>query len=392
VILDESHRIKGGEERRRGIALLGISTIPVRKDILSGTPAPNQQRDLGPQIEFLFPGLPYSRQVESAASPRDVLRRLFVRTTKSELGLLPPNIEYPPIAMGQEQLALYSLLKDIAVQRILETRRPGSMAEIRAQRCVMYFLESSVNPVATVESLTNNADVLDITPSVNALFEAVRRAGDSNKVLESCRRTRRLVENGKKVVIWTIFKKTLFRLEQLLADLNPVSLHGDVRTGKNTDPDTREGRLRRFLGKGGESEATKSHVLIANPAAASEGISLHTVCHDAIYVDRSYNAAHYLQSLERINRIGLPPGQETNVTILESVAPAGVGSIDYSVRRRLSAKIRNMQTLLDDPDLGVLADLEDDADMPVDATIDLADLADLLEELTVRRAPPSDTQ
>lgn len=58
-------------------------------------------------------------------------------------------------------------------------------------------------------------------------------------------------------------------------------------------------------------------VMVANPAAASEGVSLHRVCHHAIYLDRTFNAAHYLQSEDRIHRFGLPKDQETIVEIVE---------------------------------------------------------------------------
>ena len=49
-------------------------------------------------------------------------------------------------------------------------------------------------------------------------------------------------------------------------------------------------------------------VLVANPAACAESISLHTTCHKALYYDLSYNLAQYLQSLDRIHRVG---GSET---------------------------------------------------------------------------------
>ena len=49
-------------------------------------------------------------------------------------------------------------------------------------------------------------------------------------------------------------------------------------------------------------------VLIANPAACAESISLHKTCGHAIYYDLSYNCAQYLQSLDRIHRVG---GSET---------------------------------------------------------------------------------
>ena len=84
--------------------------------------------------------------------------------------------------------------------------------------------------------------------------------------------------------------------------------------------ETREGRLRRF------HEDDGCHVLVANPAAAGEGIDLHTVCHHAIYADRSYVSTHYIQSIDRIHRLGLPPDVETHIHIFRSTAPAAIGS------------------------------------------------------------------
>ncbi|MEQ1811071.1 MAG: hypothetical protein ABL889_14155 [Terricaulis sp.] len=131
-------------------------------------------------------------------------------------------------------------------------------------------------------------------------------------------------------------------------------------------------------------------VLIANPAAAGEGISLHTVCHNAIYADRSYVSTHYLQSIDRIHRLGLLPGTETNIFVYRSKAPPEVGSIDLSVSRRLTEKIRNMQQLLDDPDLHKLALDEEEADDPIDYDITPDDLIDLIQELEGKGAPPAD--
>jgi len=122
-------------------------------------------------------------------------------------------------------------------------------------------------------------------------------------------------------------------------------------------------------------------VLIANPAAAGEGISLHTICHNAIYADRSYVSTHYLQSIDRIHRLGLPPDQETHIHIYRSKAPPVIGSIDMSVSRRLVEKIRNMQVLLDDPDLHEIAFDEEEAADPIDYDVELQDIIDLIEEL-----------
>jgi hypothetical protein len=86
--------------------------------------------------------------------------------------------------------------------------------------------------------------------------------------------------------------------------------------------------------------------MVANPAAASEGISLHRVCHHAIYLDRTFNAAHYLQSEDRIHRFGLPKGQETIIEIVECV-----DTVDETVRNRLGFKIGEMARALEDSSL-----------------------------------------
>jgi SNF2 family DNA or RNA helicase len=130
----------------------------------------------------------------------------------------------------------------------------------------------------------------------------------------------------------------------MLKSFNPVVLHGSVQTGTEEDPDTREGRIKQFHNDPG------CRVMIANPAACGEGISLHQACHYAIYVDRTFNAAHYLQSVDRIHRLGLAEDQETRIDILEAR-----WTIDTRVARRLLAKIEAMSTILNDPGLAALA-------------------------------------
>ncbi|SDK47217.1 hypothetical protein [Bradyrhizobium ottawaense] len=186
---------------------------------------------------------------------------------------------------------------------------------------------------------------------------------------------RSLAKEGKKSVIWTIFTDTIQQMENMLADLNPVSLYGAVPSGEPSDPATREGRLHRF------HSDPLCQVMLANPAAAGEGISLHRVCHEAIYLDRSYVSTHYLQSLDRIHRLGLPAGVETNIHIFQTMTPKGLGSIDHSVSRRLSQKLRALQVLLDDPDLHQIALDEENAGDPVDYDVDPADIVDLIEQL-----------
>lgn len=115
---------------------------------------------------------------------------------------------------------------------------------------------------------------------------------------------------------------------------------------------------------------------MANPAACSEGISLHHVCHRALYIDRNYNAAQYLQSEDRIHRIGLPPGTKTLITIMCSPH-----TIDESVDRRLQAKVAAMASVLDDPDLSIRP-LDLDSDDDIDG-LDAQDIEDIRRMLAV---------
>src|SRR3546814_12549382 len=85
-------------------------------------------------------------------------------------------------------------------------------------------------------------------------------------------KARELAQHGRKSVIWTIFTDTIEQMLLMLADLNPVALYGAVPSGNASDPETREGRLRRF------HLDDDCMVMIANPAAAGEGYRLHPVC------------------------------------------------------------------------------------------------------------------
>ena len=113
----------------------------------------------------------------------------------------------------------------------------------------------------------------------------------------------------------------------------------------------REDRIRRF------KDDEDCMVLVANPQTASEGISLHTVCHHAIYVDRNFNATEFMQSQDRIHRYGLDgagnlicgpsgAGRDTTIEILECE-----DSVDQLIWRNLARKTEAMYDWLDDDSL-----------------------------------------
>jgi len=375
MVLDESHRMKAGWESQRGSFLLSVSAIPIRRDILSGTPMPQGPSDIASQLEFLWPGHGLGAKVERGIAPRAVLGALYARTTKQELGLRTPKRIPYDVDMKPGQLALYSIVRSEALRQVSQaiSRRGDQGVLLKARRSVMRLLQLSSNPLLALSGMAN-----DDVPLKTGIVEQVIEEGHSSKVEAVMDHARALAKSGEKVVIWTIFTDTIKDIENGLADLNPVSIYGQVPSGDKSDPNTREGRILRF------HEDPSCWVLVANPAAAGEGISLHTVCHNAIYVDRSYVSTHYIQSIDRIHRLGLAEGIETYIHLYRTKAPPRLGSIDMSVSRRLMEKIRKMQELLDDPDLLQLVLDEEEADDALDYDIGFEDLEDLIKELEGR--------
>jgi SNF2 family DNA or RNA helicase len=381
LVLDEAHRMKAGTLSQRGAFLLGIATLPMRRDILTGTPMPQSASDIQSQLDFLWPGHGLGVQVARGKAPREVIGNLFVRTTKQELGLPKATRSFIDVSMKPGQLALYSIVRSEFLRQFAShaSDQMGQAQILKARRSVMRLLQLSVSPTQALAAMAN--EEYKIT---SGIADTVMEEGNSAKLDAVMEHARKLSKSGEKVVIWTIFTETIRSLASSLADLNPVVLYGAVPSGSEDDLDTREGRIKRF------HVDPSCRVLIANPAAAGEGISLHTVCHNAIYADRSYVSTHYLQSIDRIHRLGLKPDQPTNIFVYRSKAPAEVGSIDLSVSRRLTEKIRNMQQLLDDPDLHEIALDEEEADDPIDYDITPDDIIDLIRELDGKGAPSVD--
>ena len=356
VVLDESHRVKSGAAGVYSFTALQLAGVAVRRDVLSGTPLPNSPEDLRAQLEFLWPGqriLP-DHKVKADASEsvlaqlQRVVQPLYVRTTKAELDLpdLVPNrvaVELRPL-----QRELYELLRSEA-RRVAAGLKPHDARMLRRLGAhVMTLLEAASNPMllASMEALQF---LDDDEGGASQVWELLREIAANERPAKieatvSISEEALAKDESHKVLIWTSFVQNVHLLERLLARHKPVSLYGEVATGSDEDADTREGRIRIF------HEDPNCRVMIANPAACGEGISLHRACQHAIYLDRTFNAAHYLQSIDRIHRLGLSKNTDVRVDVLEAR-----WTIDGRVASRLKSKIDSMSKILNDPGLAALA-------------------------------------
>jgi SNF2 family DNA or RNA helicase len=286
------------------------------------------------------------------------LAPLFVRTNKSELDLDEPDRNVELVTMGPLQAEIYEALRTKlrhANVRPRERAQWGRMGEV-----VMYLLEAASNPALLAKAVSGTDaavgpvwPLLDIPPS-SGLAEKVlgyRGFEPPAKFTKLATMVAANAEAGQKTLVWSNFVDTLEELALgFLAPYNPAVIHGSVPTTADAGIASRDGELRRFRQDSGCA------VLLANPAAMSEGVSLHRECHDAIYVDRTFNAGQYLQSVDRIHRLGLQRGTETRIRFLVCR-----GTVDEVVDDRVRVKAERLAQMLSDPSLVTMA-LPDEED------------------------------
>lgn len=365
VILDEAHRVKRGAAGVHGRAVLDLAYAARRRDVLTGTPAPQGAFDLVALVSFLFPGqdrqvLPDAAYFERKGRDEHVLietnsaiRRYFVRTAKAELDLPPTSFEVVREPMPPIQAAIYdALLGQYRSTFSLPDRGRHEMQ--RLGRIVMYLLEAATNPMLLTAGSDEGDDPAFVHPPMGLqghepLADLLARYSSFEqpwKYQRVCSIVKDAAEKGEKILIWSSFVKNLRALARLLSQYQPAIVHGGVPSDEMAPPGviTRESEFDRF-----RNDASCA-VLLANPAACGEGVSLHHWCHHAVYLDRTFNAGHFLQSQDRIHRLGLSQDVVTRFTLLISA-----GSIDDSVDGRLAEKVGALSLLMDDPGLVQIA-------------------------------------
>ncbi|MFF8610200.1 DEAD/DEAH box helicase [Streptomyces sp. NPDC015346] len=369
LVLDEAHRMKLGGAGVYGAACMALGPLGRFRMILSGTPAPNSAKDLENLLSFVWPG--HGRRVVTQAvdggdlaHASRVLRPLYTRTTKEELGLPPMETRVRRIPMPPLHREIYDALVGKLSDRAAADRTDFESLGKTALRLLM----AATSPALLVAGSTRYEPLHFRVPPLEVaegdpLSMLLRRLPDYElppKYQETLSIVSANAAAGRKTLIWTSFVRSITSLHALLAPFQPAAVHGGT-------PD-REAELCRFR------EDPDCSVLISNPATLGEGISLHQVCHDAVYVDRDFQAGRFLQSLDRIHRLGLALDTETRVTVLTAE-----GTVDEVVALRLAQKLDFMGRILDDPEVQQLGDPEEE--VPLAAGMDAADVRALLEHL-----------
>lgn len=409
LVLDEAHYIKSAT----GVlseAVRRLAPYAARRVILTGTPMPRGPLDLWSQFTFLWPsegllGNAVQFDMRCRTPPNTLiaelqqeLRPFFHRTCKDDLGLPRPEATYPVIAaedVPASQRLIIRLIerKTLEEARYLSKRDRAYLRRWRRAR-VIRMLQAASNPLLLAAALTLDqimafddedearqdvpADevAMPIDDNHSDLALALRQYQRSRlraaKLAHVEDRCRALVAEGHKVVIWTVFLGNVDALAHALTDLRPLTITGAVPLYEADDDDEAEGSRERRVEL--FKQVPDRRVLIANMGACGESISLHKVCQHAIYLERNFNAAQFVQSLDRIHRQGMLPGTTAHVEI-----PSLPCAIERVLNRRLSERQRRLYELLNDP-MPVVG-FDDDAHRGFFDIEDVEDLDALFEEV-----------
>ena len=368
VVADESHHFKGINSQAAN-AFRQIAEHCERRMILTGTMMPRLLEDVYTQFEFLlseegimpnlhnfrarFPHTLDSTREErrtSLANCSEFLNPFFFRVNKDRLNLPPQTFNDPiVIEMHPIQRRIYNIVGRLV--RAVDGRLRNDFEALRRWRIQgpVFMIEAATDPSLLP---TENQFVRSIIDTTNIglqelleNYEGIDEENPPSKLVTAMELAFETIGNGGKVVIWCSFLKTINKLERMFDDVgipNEV-VFGAVPADEDTDPnDNRVRRIDNFL------DNDDVNVLIANPATLAESVSLQRACHHAIYVDRTHNGGHWMQSQERIHRLGLAAGTVTTYDIIQSAR-----SIDQTIHERLGWKQENIDLFLNSADLAV---------------------------------------
>jgi hypothetical protein len=341
LVFDEAHRIKAIRGKRAGSALK-VAKNAKFVIALTGTPIPNTYQDVYNLLHILFPvdyDTFFGYSPDELKDPSDGLkdavnksmRPFFCRTSKDDLGVPRPDpdmiVDVEARNSENELLRiLYGTCKS-ALALIVRTLQlesdPLLLSEAISEEDLKYVLDQVSDDFADI-------DYVDFSSEYPGLIESSR---PSSKLVRCEELVKSIVAQGSPVIVWCIFVRSI---RDLVHDLNDMGIpttavYGAVPQSDRSNilDEFREGRYK---------------VLVSNPQTLAESVSLHTVCHDAVYFEYSYNLVHLLQSKDRIHRLGLPQEQRTRYYFLrETFMRNGAQfSLDEKIYERLSEKEQTM--------------------------------------------------
>lgn len=365
LVFDEVHKVKAIQGERADNALF-ISKNANYTIAMTGTPIPNSYADIRNILNILYPneyddffGFTESQLKNPAGNDivdiNSKLQPFFCRTTKHQL-LVPESNEDIFIKTKSEDienqifnilLMKYAKNKLALIIRLLQLESNPKMLLKAINEGGEDFSDIlyTLGEVEDVEYKNYSEDIVSLINSI-----------DKTKKFETCiEQASTIVNDNKSCIIWCVFVDSILRIEQELCKkgIKVRCIYG------NTNSDERDEILKKFRNK-------EIDILITNPHTLAESVSLHSVCHDAIYFEYSYNLVHLLQSKDRIHRLGLPKNQYTQYYYLQNFftnIDEQPYSLDEKIYERLMEKEQVMLDAIENNTLEPITTTQNDIDL-----------------------------
>lgn len=382
LIVDEAHKEKNPNAQITK-AVLEITKYAKYRIILTGTPMPNGYEDLFSLMKIYEPYekvLPFNygelvKLTKNGASEEQqnkimyAIKPIYSRVSKAYLlntgELLPPNYMFINCNLSSEQQEIYdflnkmafeidedfesilnvSLMKAVLIRKMQVSANPGLLSKSIINSIEEYkkeyyedFDEENSDNEALLKADNDIKKAIANSPIANLIYKFESGYYQSQKNIIAVNLALELVAKGEKVIIWDVFVQNMNSLKKLLnsnSNINIEIINGTIGGQERQDA------INRF-------KFGNSMILIANPATLAESISLHKTCQHAIYVNRNFNAAQFIQSKDRIHRINMPKGKTANYYFLINEE-----TIDDAVQDRLKLKEERMVKILDSEELEI---------------------------------------
>jgi hypothetical protein len=388
VVVDEAHRIKN-HEGVWGKSVTEVSKEAKARVILTGTPVPNGYQDIYNLYKFIYPfkfkeilGVHYHNledmtqnsepESERVQNLKENLSPYFIRIKKDDLGLPEIKEELISLEMNKYQKEIYDFIETKYIPDFRENTS-ATVKDTLNKAKLIRLRQASTNPSLLSKPLKDALESGEYYYDPNSEFTTDTDVivNDSEFFKKICDYPinetpakfvaikelidQKIIPHQEKVIIWTIFIQNAKELKKYLHSFNIESrlLIGEI------GQEEREATIQKF----NDPKNQDFQVVIANPFSVAESISLHKGCHNAIYMERDYNCSNFLQSKDRIHRVGLPENQITNYYYFVSK-----NSIDEVINHRLNLKIRRMEEIIND-------------DIPLFARINDSDETDIIKDL-----------
>lgn len=294
VVLDESHRIKDSQSKRAK-AIYPLCHAASRRFLLTGTPIVNSLLDIFGQYKALDPSIfgggfwsfknkffydknagkqfaypDWAPHPWAAEQIGKALAASSLQAKREDCLDLPPLTAIPvPVELSSQQKKAYDeMRKDFMteVKGLVTSSEFEMVKTLRMQQMLAGFSQPDER---------EDPIWFDDVPRLDALLDTIDSLGK------------------EKAIIWTVFRPTYARLAK---ELEKRSYKFAMLTGEQSYKEKMEAKEAFVNGD--------AQFLIANPAAAGEGIDGLQIAKYALYYMRGYSLLHYMQSLARNYRSG----------------------------------------------------------------------------------------